>query len=79
MIAAGIRFHDAGIDREAFALHQACSHARPDNRLEQLPEDVAIAEPSVAIDGKCRMVWNFVIEVKPAEPAIGKMKLDLFA
>jgi hypothetical protein len=50
VIPAGIRFHDAGIYREALALDETRVHARPHHRLEHLPKDVARAEATVAID-----------------------------
>ena len=49
MIAAGIRFHDAGIDGERFTLDQARVHARSHYRLEYLAKQIAVAEPAVAI------------------------------
>ena len=79
MIAAGIGLHDTGIDGKPFALDQPSIHARPGHCLEQLPQDIAVAEAAVAIDREGRVVGHFVLEVETAEPAIGQMKLDLFA
>ena len=36
MIAAGVRFDDAGIDRKGFTFDQTRVHARPHYRLEYL-------------------------------------------
>ena len=71
MITAGVRFHDAGIDREGFTLDQTGVHARPHHRLEYLAEQVAIAEPAVTIDRESRVIGNIVVEIEPAEPAVG--------
>jgi len=50
MITARVRLHDAGIDRKGFTLDQNRIHADPHHRLEDLAEQVAVAEPAVAID-----------------------------
>ena len=68
MITAGVRFHDAGIDREGFTLDQTGVHARPHHRLEYLAEQVAVAEPAVTIDRERRVIGHLVVEVEPAEP-----------
>src|SRR5271170_496034 len=77
MITTGVRLHDAGIDREGFTLDQIGIHAGPHHRLEDLTEQVAVAEPAVAIDRKGRMVRNLVVKIEAAEPAIGEVQLDL--
>ena len=79
MIATGISFHDARIDREPFALDKPGIHARPDHRLEQLSKDVAVTEAAMAIDRERRVVRHLVVEIEAAEPPIRKMKLDLLA
>ena len=79
MITAGVRFHDAGIDREGFTLDQTGVHARPHHRLEYLAEQVAIAEPAVTIDRERRVIGHIVVEVEPAEPSVGQMQLDFLA
>jgi hypothetical protein len=44
-----------------------------------LPEQVAVAEPAVAIDRESRVVGNLVVKIEAAEPAIGEVQLDLLA
>ena len=73
MITAGVRLHDAGIDREGFTLDQPGIHAGPHHRLEDLTEQIAVAEPAVTIDRESRVVGNLVLKVEAAEPAIGKV------
>src|SRR5258705_11531197 len=75
----GIGFHDARINCEALALDETCIHARSDQRLEHLTEDVAIAKAAVAIDRERRMIRYLVFEFETAEPAIAEMKFDLLA
>src|SRR6185369_14704419 len=70
MIAASIGLDHAGINGEAFTLDQASIHAGPHHSLEQLPEDVAAAEPTVAIDRERRVVRHPVVKIEPAEPPI---------
>jgi hypothetical protein len=70
VIATGISFHDARIDREPFALDEPSIHARLNHRFEQLPKDVAIAEAAVTIDRERRMIGHLIIETEAAEPTI---------
>src|SRR6202158_6183134 len=79
MITAGVRFPDAGIDREGYTLDQTSVHARPHHRLEDLTEQVAIAEPAVTIDRERRVIGHIVVEVEPAEPSVGQMQFDFLA
>jgi hypothetical protein len=67
MIAAGVGFHDACIDREGFTLDQTGVHAGPHHRLEYLPEQIAVTEPAVSIDREGRVVRNLVVEIEAAE------------
>src|SRR5262245_55683040 len=79
MITAGIGFDDACIDRKALGRDKTCIHAGADRGLEHLAQDVAIAEPAVAINRERRMIGNLVIELEAAEPTITEMKFDLLA
>src|SRR5262245_13196765 len=79
MIAAGIGFHDTGIDREPFALDELRIHARPYHRLEQFAENIAVTETTMAIDRECRVIGHLVLKTQPAEPAISQVQLDLLA
>src|SRR5262245_46521085 len=79
MIAAAIGFHDTGIDREPFALDEPCIHARPHHRLEQLAENIAVTETTMAIDRECRVIGYLVLQTQPAKPTISEVQLDLLA
>src|SRR5512143_2059073 len=79
MIAAGIGLDHTGINGEAFTLDQASIHAGSHHSLEQLPEDIAAPEPTVAIDRERRMVRHPVVKIEPAEPPICEVHLDLLA
>jgi hypothetical protein len=61
MIAAGVGFHDACVDRKGFTFDQTGIHARPHHRLEYLAEQIAVAEPTVAIDREGRVIGNLVV------------------
>jgi len=67
----------AGIDREPFATHQPFGHATLDGHLEQLAQQVAVAEAAVAILGEGRVIRHSAFQAKPAEPAIGEVEMHL--
>ena len=51
--------HDhAGIDGETIAADQTFYDAPPNHRLEQLAQQISVAEPAVARLGESRMVWH---------------------
>src|SRR6516165_6164520 len=54
-------------------------NARPDDALKYEPEDIAIPETLVTRPREHRVIRNFVLDAKPAEPAIGKVDLDFAA
>ena len=57
-----VGYHDAGVDREALAAHDAFLHAARHHRLEQLAQEIALAETAVAVLGKRRMIRDVAIE-----------------
>jgi hypothetical protein len=69
----------AGIDREAFYPHQSFSHAALDGHLEELAQQVAVAEPAVPVLGEGGVIGHRPLEIEPAEPAIGEVEMHLLA
>ena len=43
---------DAGVDREGLAAHDPFLHAAPHHRLEQLAQEIALAEAAVSVLGE---------------------------
>ena len=50
-----------------------------DGALEDLAQDIAVAEPPVAVDRKRRVVRHPVLETEATEPSVGQVHLDLLA
>src|ERR1700722_17570492 len=72
-----VLYDDAGVYCKGFASHDPFRHAAPHHDLEQLAQEIALAEAAVAVLGEGRMIWNVAVEPQPAEPAIGQIKMDL--
>ena len=65
-----IRADQAGIDGEPLGAHQTFSDTTLDGHLEQLAQQVAVAEPAVPVLGERRVIGHSAVEIEPAEPAI---------
>lgn len=79
VIAAGIRFHHACINRETLAFDEAMRHARRHDALEDVAQDVALAKAFKTIDRKRGVMRDPVVEIELAKPSVGKVQLDLLA
>ena len=75
----GVGHDDAGVDREGFAPDDPFLHAARHHRLEQLAQEIALAETAVAVLGKRRMIGDVAVEPQATEPAIGQIEVDLLA
>jgi hypothetical protein len=73
----GIGSNQAGIDSEGRPINQPFCHAASDNGLEQLAQQIAIAEAAMPILEERRVVRHLAIEAEPAEPAVGEVQVHL--
>jgi hypothetical protein len=78
-VPAGVRADQAGVDGEALAADQALGHAPPDHALEELAQQIALAEAAVPVLGEGRVVRYVAIQAQAAEPAVGQVEVDLLA
>jgi len=78
-LLVGIGRDQAGIDGKTLTANQAFRHAALDDALEQMAQDVAIAETAMPIAGECRMIRDPAVESKATEPAIGEIEMNLIA
>ena len=69
----------AGIDREAFAADQPLRDAAPHGRLEQLTQEIAVAESAMPVLRESRVAGHIALEPEPAEPAIGEVQMHFLA
>src|SRR5215469_9995223 len=79
LLTAGFRLDQAAVDGEPFATHQSLLDAAAYDVLEEAAKQVAVAEPTVAVLGKGRVIWHLTIEPEPAEPTVGEIEMDLIA
>ncbi len=79
VLLGGLGLDHAGVDRKPLAAHQALGDAARDHTLEQVPEQVAVAEPPMPVLRKRRVIRHRIRQVEPAEPAIGQVQMNLFA
>jgi hypothetical protein len=64
---------------KGLASHDPFFHAARHHRLKQLAQEIALAEPAVAVLGKGRMIQNVAVEPQSTKPTIGQIELDLLA
>ena len=62
-----VRHDNAGVDREGFASHDPFFHTARHHRLEQLAQEIALAETAVAVLGEGRMIGNVAVEPQSTE------------
>ena len=71
-----VRHDHAGVDCEGLASHDPFLHAARHDGLEQLAQEIALAETAVAVLGKRRMIGDVAVEPQSTEPAIGQIEVD---
>ena len=67
------------INGKAFTAHQAFLHASAEDGLEYAPKEITLAEASVPVLGKGRVIGNAAIQPQPTKPAIGEVEMNFFA
>jgi len=78
-LLVGVGSNQAGIDSEGRPVNQPFCHAASDHGLEQLAQQIAIAEAAMPILGEGRVVRHLAIEAEPAEPAVCEVQVHLLA
>lgn len=75
----GICCNQASVDGKSFRTDQPLRKAALHDRLKHMSQDVAPPEPAMAVLREAGMIRHFAVQSKAAEPAIGEIKVDLFA
>src|SRR5438045_7615861 len=74
-----VRPDQAGIGREALATDKPFSHAAPYCRLEQLAQEITIAEAAMSVLRESRVIRHIALEAESAEPPIGQVQMHFLA
>ena len=77
MVAAGIGLQHACVNSEALAFDQAKHHRGANDLLEDMTQDVTLAEATEAIDGERRVMRDWIVEIESAKPPVGQVEVDL--
>ena len=74
-----VRPDQAGIGGEGLTANQPFGDAAGHDALEQVPEEVAVPEPAVAVLREGGMVGHRIAQIEAAEPAIRQVQMHLLA
>jgi hypothetical protein len=77
-LLVGISRDQAGIHRKSLAADQLLLDTTAHHRFEDMPERIAVANPTVPVLGEGGVVRHIAVEAEPAEPAIGQIEVHLF-
>ena len=66
-LLVGIGLDKACIHGKALAAHQTLSHAAAHDGLKHVPQDVALAEPTVTVAGEGGMIGDLAVKPHAAE------------
>jgi hypothetical protein len=72
-LAVGVGLDQAGIDCETVAADQPLGHAAAHDGLEDVAQQVAVAEAAVAVLGEGRVIGHGALQAEPAEPSVGQV------
>src|SRR3990170_3657704 len=78
-LAVGIRLDEAGVDRKTLAAYQTLSDAALHHRLEQMAENVALPETTVAVLREGRVIGHLAFQAQSAEPPISQIEVHFLA
>lgn len=78
-LLVGIGLDQAGIDRKAFAADQPLRDAALHGRLEQLAQQIALAEAALPVLREGQVIRRAAVEPEPTEPAVGQVQTHLLA
>ena len=67
------------VDASLIRADKAFTHAALDGHLEQLAQQIAVAEAAVPVLREGRVIGHRTIQIEAAEPAIGEVEMHLFA
>ena len=76
---AGVGLDQAGIDGKAFATDQALVDAALQHGLEQLAQQVAVAEAAMPVLREGRMIGHLAVEAQSTKPAVRQVEVHLIA
>ena len=75
----GIGFDQAGVHCHALPAGETFFNTACDSRFKQMPQQLTFPKTPVSILGKGRMIWDAIIEVETAKPAIREVQMHLLA
>jgi len=79
VLPVGIGADQAGIDGKTVTANKPFGNAPPDHCLKQLPEEITLPEPAMAVLGEGGVVGHRIGQIKAAEPAISQVQMHFLA